>query len=74
MRLSTIERRLVWIGTALAGIVHLLVPGLLLRTARIGYRVTLAVDFRPRSGARGRVRAVGIGLLALAAVVRRLQR
>ncbi|WP_324760293.1 hypothetical protein [Haloarcula montana] len=74
MRLSTTERRLLWLGTALVGVIHLLVPGLLLRTARFGYRTGLAVEFRPRSGARKRVRAVGVGLLALAAVVRRLQR
>jgi hypothetical protein len=74
MRLSTVERRLLWTGTALAGVVHLLVPGLLLRTARLGYRLVLAVEFRPRDGARRRVRAVGMGLLALAAAIRRLHR
>jgi hypothetical protein len=74
MRLSRTDRRLLSLGTALAGLVHLLVPGLLLRTARCGYRWVLAVEFRPRDGARRRVRVVGMALLAVSAVLRRLHR
>ncbi|MDS0260347.1 hypothetical protein NDI56_13165 [Haloarcula sp. S1CR25-12] len=72
MRLSDTERRLVWLASGLAGLVHLLVPGLLLRLARVAYRWGLAVEFDPKSGAKRRVRLVGVGFLLFAAVLRRL--
>lgn len=67
-----IPPRLLWLASALAGLVHLLVPGLLLRSAEIGYRLVLRVAFDPKPGAKRRVRLVGVGFLALAAVLRRL--
>jgi hypothetical protein len=72
MDLSRTERRILWIGTALAGVLHLLGPDTLLATARYSYRYVMAVDFRPREGATRRVRAVGVLFLGLAAALRRL--
>lgn len=74
MDLTDTERRLVWLGTALAGLAHLLVPGLLLRTAKLGYRYALAVEFDPKQGAKLRVRLAGVGFLALSKFLRRLLR
>jgi len=55
---------------AVAGIVHLLFPRVLLRTARLGYDRLLAVEFHPRERAPRRVRAVGVLLLAAAVACR----
>lgn len=51
----------------LAGLVHLLAPGLLLRTAAVGYGRVLDVEFDPNDGAPRRVRALGIGMVAVGA-------
>lgn len=48
----------------LAGLVHVLAPGVLLQAARLGYEQILDVRFRPRDTATGRVRAIGLGMLA----------
>ena len=64
--------RLLWLGAIVAGLVHLLVPGLLLWAGRWSYRWFLRVEFDPKPGAKRRVRLVGVGFLALAAVLRRL--
>lgn len=72
MGLSETDLRRLWLASALAGVFHLLAPGILLRTARWGYRRLLAVEFDPKSGAKRRVRLVGLAFLAVAAVVRRL--
>ncbi|KOX95187.1 hypothetical protein AMS69_04870 [Haloarcula rubripromontorii] len=72
MDLTRTERRLLWNGTTLAGVVHLLVPGLLLSLARLGYRWVLAVEFTPQEGSRRRVRLLGVGFLAVAAALKRL--
>lgn len=64
--------KLLWVGTALAGVVHLLVPGLLLRSGELAYRLVLRVEFDPKPGAKRRVRLVGLGFLAVAAALRRL--
>jgi hypothetical protein len=71
MELSALEKRLLWLGTATVGLVHLLVPGVLLRTARWGYRRLLAVAFDPKPGAKRRVRLVGLAFLSLAVFLRR---
>ena len=63
---------LLWVGAALAGVVHLLIPGILLRSGEIAYRWFLDVEFDPKSRAKRRVRLVGLGFLAVAAVLRRL--
>jgi len=64
--------RLLWVGAALAGLVHLAVPGRLLRWGALAYRWFLRVEFEPKPGAKRRVRLVGLGFLAVAAVLRRL--
>ena len=72
MDLTRTERRLLWTGTALAGVLHLLVPGLLLSMARLGYRWVLSVEFMPQEGARRRVRLLGVAFLTLSALLKRL--
>ena len=64
--------RLLWVGATVAGLVHLLVPGLLLWAGRWSYRLALRVEFDPKPGAKRRVRLVGLGFLAVAAFLRRL--
>lgn len=66
MRISDTDRRLAILATALLGIVHLLVPGVLLRSARYGYDQVLDVEFRPRDGATRRVRLLGVLLVGVA--------
>lgn len=51
----------------LVGVAHLLAPALLLRTASVGYRYVLRVDFEPKPGANERVRGVGLALIAAGA-------
>jgi hypothetical protein len=72
MDLTRTERRLLWTGTALAGVLHLLVPGLLLSMARLSYRWVLAVEFTPQKGARRRVRLLGVAFLAIAVVLKQI--
>jgi len=60
--------RLTAVALALTGVAHLVVPDLLLRTARWGYDRVLAVDFEPRENAIRRVRTLGLVFLSLAAV------
>jgi len=67
-----IPPKLLWVGAALAGAIHLLLPGLLLWTGRVAYKWFLAVEFDPKPGAKRRVRLVGLGFLAVAAAIRRL--
>jgi hypothetical protein len=66
VRISETDRRLAILATALLGIVHLLVPGVLLRSARYGYDRVLDVEFRPRDGATRRVRLLGVLLVGVA--------
>jgi hypothetical protein len=57
-----------------SGVVHLLVPGRLLAAAAWGYDRVLAVEFTPKSGARTRVRLVGVAVLAVGVVADRARR
>ncbi|WP_136716998.1 hypothetical protein [Halorientalis salina] len=66
--------RLCALGSALAGIAHLLVPTLLLDLASMGYDRVLAVDFEPRENATARVRLLGVAFVLAALVLRRLAR
>jgi len=66
-----IPPRLLWVGAAVAGAVHLLVPGLLLWAGRWSYRLALRIEFDPKPGAKRRVRLVGLGFLVFGAVLRR---
>jgi len=68
-----IPPRLLAIGAALAGVVHLLVPGLLLGVGQWAYGRLLAVEFDPKPGAKRRVRLVGVGFLLASFFLRRLQ-
>jgi len=72
MDLTGTQRRLLWTGATLAGVLHLLVPGLLLSLARLGYRWVLAVEFTPTAESRRRVRLLGVAFLAVAAVLERI--
>jgi hypothetical protein len=67
----TLGRRLSLL-TALAGIVHILVPARLLATAEWGYDRVLAVDFNPRSNATRRVRLIGSLMIAGGVLCHRL--
>ncbi len=62
---------LIGLGLIIAGALHLAVPGRLLALARWGYDRVLAVEFTPRAAAKDRVRAVGVGMLAVGLVVMR---
>ncbi|WP_262179310.1 hypothetical protein [Haloarcula laminariae] len=72
MRLADTERTALWVASGLAGVVHLLAPGVLLRLASRAYRLVLAVEFDPKPGAKRRVRLVGVAFLAVAVALRRL--
>jgi hypothetical protein len=67
---STITRLLA-VGSAVTGLLHLLVPSWLLRLASVGYDRVLAVDFEPRANATRRVRLLGVLLLAAAVALAR---
>jgi len=62
------DRRLAAAGLALVAAAHLLVPGLLLRAAGLGYGLVLDVRFEPREGAHRRVRLLGVGFALAAAI------
>jgi len=47
----------------LAGVVHLLAPGLLLWLARRGYALVLDVDFSPGAATTRRVRGLGVAMI-----------
>jgi len=72
--LSTGERRLVRAALLAAGVAHLLVPGLLLRGARFAYDRALDVRFVARDDTVRRVRLVGLAMVAVAVVWRRIAR
>ncbi|MFC4357601.1 hypothetical protein ACFO0N_06510 [Halobium salinum] len=63
-----------WLGRLFLlgnGLVHLLAPGLLLWLASVGYDRALDVRFEAGDDSKRRVRLVGAGFLAAAALVRR---
>ena len=66
--LSRTEGRLTLLGLTAFGAVHVLVPDLLLRSARSAYGFALDVEFTPRERAPRRVRAVGILSLIATAI------
>jgi hypothetical protein len=69
---ATLLARIGAVGLALTGLVHLLVPDLVLRWAATGYDRVLAVDFEPRTNATRRVRALGLAFLATGGLLWRL--
>jgi len=64
---DTDDARLAGLALLLAGAAHLLVPGLLLRTAQSGYGVALDARFEPGEASRRRVRLFGFGMVAAGA-------
>ena len=71
LRLSERERRRLEGAAVVAALAHLLVPGVLVRLARLAYRWGLAVAFEPTDATTRRVRAVGVVVLLALAVARR---
>lgn len=63
-RTSETTARLAGVALVVAGIAHLLRPGRLLETARVGYDLVLRVRFEPRDGAKRRVRSLGVVMVA----------
>jgi len=59
--------RLAGLAMLLAGVAHLLVPGLLLWTAKVGYGIALDVEFDPGDASRRRVRLLGLAMVAAGA-------
>ncbi|WP_135821773.1 hypothetical protein [Halostella litorea] len=59
--------RLAGLAMVLTGTAHLLVPGLLLRTAQVGYGAVLDARFDPGDATRRRVRLLGLGMVAAGA-------
>lgn len=74
LELSARERRFARAALAAVGVAHLLVPGLLLRTARRAYDRGLDARFVARDATTRRVRLVGLAMVAVAAAWRRLAR
>jgi len=72
IELSRTEGRLALLGLAAFGLVHVLVPRLLLRAAHAAYGLALDVEFTPRESASRRVRLVGLGSLVAWAIGRRV--
>ena len=72
VRLTDRERRLGEFLVAVAALVHLLAPRLLLGLATRAYRLGLAVEFEPTEAAPRRVRLVGVGMAVALAVARRV--
>jgi len=69
MDLSTAERRLAGRGALAVGLLHVLLPELLVDAVRFLYDVVLDVSFVPRDRTAGRVRLLGVALLALGVVL-----
>ncbi|WP_121820952.1 hypothetical protein [Halostella salina] len=59
--------RLAGLALVLVGVAHLLVPGLLLWTAEVGYGVALDVEFDPGDASRRRIRLLGLGMVGAGA-------
>lgn len=53
-------------GLSILGIVHVLVPQVLLKLAAVGYRYVLAVKFTPTEQTPRRVRMVGASMITAA--------
>lgn len=59
LRLSRTERRLLFAGTLVNGLAHLVLPELLTDLVRMIYDATLDVSFVPRDETARRVQALG---------------
>jgi hypothetical protein len=69
MELSSAERRLAGRGALTLGLLHVLLPELLVDVVRFVYDVALDVSFVPRDRTARRVRLLGVGLLLAGAVL-----
>jgi hypothetical protein len=69
MELTSAERRLAARGALAAGLLHVLLPELLVDVVRFCYDVALDVSFVPRDRTARRVRFLGVALLALGLVL-----
>lgn len=63
MELSPAERRLAGRGALAVGLLHLLLPELLVDVVRVVYDVALDVSFVPRDRTASRVRLLGAALV-----------
>jgi hypothetical protein len=69
MELSSAERRLASRGAVAVGLLHVLLPELLVDAARLLYDLVLDVSFVPRDRTARRVRILGVVLLAVGLVL-----
>ena len=69
MELSSAERRLASRGALAVGLLHVLLPELLVDVVRFVYDVALDVSFVPRDRTARRVRLLGVVLLLAGAVL-----
>jgi hypothetical protein len=69
MELSSAERRLAGRGALAVGLLHVLLPELLVDAVRFAYDVALDVSFVPRDRTAHRVRLLGVALLLLGIVL-----
>lgn len=65
MELTSAERRLAGRGALAVGLLHVLLPELLVDVVRFCYDLALDVSFVPRDGTARRVRLLGVGLFLL---------
>lgn len=65
-RLLAVAPRPVGLLLFLAGLVHILVPEVLVRIAAVGYRL-LRLRLEPKPGATQRIRVVGVAMVAAGA-------
>ncbi|MEF8843758.1 MAG: hypothetical protein V5A62_19405 [Haloarculaceae archaeon] len=63
MEFSSAERRLAGRGALAVGILHVLLPELLVDALRFAYDVLLDVSFVPRDRTARRIRLLGVALL-----------
>ena len=63
MELSPAERRLAGRGALVVGLLHVLLPELLVDVVRFCYDIALDVSFVPRDRTARRVRLLGVGLV-----------
>jgi hypothetical protein len=69
MEFTSAERRLAGRGTLAVGLLHVLLPELLVDVVRFCYDVALDVSFVPRDRTARRVRLLGLAFLALGLVL-----
>jgi hypothetical protein len=69
LRLTPTERRLAVVGALLSGVVHILLPELLIDLARFGYDAVLDVSFVSRDETAQRVRLLGVVSVLFAAAI-----